>query len=153
MYKFNLVLSFLLFISFAAVHAQTVSAELQSELSVCKQESFEKVEKSYNQKRLRSESLGRIERELKEIVSKCSGFYWHSQAEEYLRIVQEELAEKNFVISRYYWNKFLDGKTKKPLGVRSRLEKIIENYPNYSKIDEVKILLYEVDKMTELLKY
>lgn len=138
-------LSFLLFASSsAAVCAQTVPVKTQSKSSACSQESFEKAEDSYNQRKYRSEF--RAEQNLKEVISNCADTFWYYQAGEYLKIVQEESAERNFLIARYYWDKFQNGKNTSLGGVRSRLKKIIEDYPNYSQIILVKQLLDEANK-------
>lgn len=134
--------------SWVEIDAQTqpVSAEIKPNPSVCNQELFEKAEKSYDRRRRSSELAGRAERELKEIVANCADHSWYYQAEEYLKIVQEESAERNFIIARYYWNRFQTGQTKSLGGVSSRLMKITEEYPNYSQIMLVNQLLDKVNK-------
>ena len=147
MNKFILIFSFLLFISTSiVVCGQTVSVENQSNSPICNQEFFEKAEDSYNRRRKSSEISGHAERKLNKIVSSCADSFWRNQAEEYLKIVQEEQAESNFVIARYYWNKFQKGRIKSLIGVLFWLRRITENYPNYSKMDEVKQLLDAVNK-------
>lgn len=150
MRMFISTLSLFLFFVFSSVevYAQTqaVSNETKPNPLVCNQELFEKAENSYNRRRRGSELSGRAERELKEIVVNCADYSWRYQAEEYLKIVQEESAERNFVIARYYWERFQTGKIKSLGGVFSRLMKITEEYPNYPQIILVKQLLDEVNK-------
>ena len=148
MRMFISTLSLLFVFSSVEIFAQTqaVSDETKPNPPVCNQELFEKAENSYNQRRRGSELSGRAERELKEVVANCADYSWRYQAEEYLKIVQEESAERNFIIARYYWDRFKTGKTKSLNGVFSRLKKITEEYPNYSQIILVNQLLDEVTK-------
>ena len=138
-------LLFLLFTSSSiAVCAQIIPVETKLKSTACSQELFEKAVDSYNRRRYNSES--RAEQDLKEVIANCAETVWYYQAEEYLKIVQEELAERNFLIARYYWEKFQAGKSTSLGGVLSRLKKIIEDYPNYSQIILVKQLLDEVKR-------
>ncbi|MEO8074053.1 MAG: hypothetical protein ABI686_12515 [Acidobacteriota bacterium] len=130
-------------ISSFAVFAQTSPPDVQLDSPVCSQELFEKAGNSFNRRKLSSEI--RAEQDLKEVILACADYSWRYQAEEYLTIVQEELAEKNFIIGRYYWNRFQEGKMTNLSGVLSRLKTVIEKYPNYSQIILVKQMLDEVN--------
>lgn len=137
-----ITLSFLVFTStLIAVTTQPISAQSQSNSLICSYEFFEEVEDFYKRKRFNSEMLGYLERQLNKIVSNCVDASWHYQANKYLKIVQERLAESSFLIANYYWNKFQNGRETSNLrSVLFRLKRIIEEYPNYSKINKVKQL-------------
>ena len=106
----------------------------------CTQESVDQAETAYQLRWRGSEMKFRAERELKKLVQSCAGMPERYQAEEQLRVVQEELAESNFQIAKFYLEKFRLGKGG-TAGPRARLELIVERYPNYTKLYEVLFLL------------
>ncbi len=149
MKKLTLTLTLFLFFTFFSKTAYAQNQENfdkpQSTSTVCSQESFDNAENLYNKRNLvRGEIFGRLERDLKKLVANCADFSWHNQAEEYLKTVQEKLAENSFIIARYYWKEFNEGKIKNAKGAVARLQLIIENYLHYSQMDDVKQLYNEV---------
>ena len=144
MKKLILILLFQFFVTSSfAVFAQTSPLEIKLDSPICSQELFEKAESSFDRRKFSSEI--RAEQNLKEVISTCTDYPWRYQAEEYLKIVQEELADTNFSIARYYWDRFQEGKITNLAGVHSRLEIIIEKYPNYSQIISVRQMLDNVN--------
>ena len=132
------------------VFAQTPLMEVESDSPICSQQLFDKAEKSFNLRKFFSEI--RAEQNLKEVISACADYSWHYQAEEYLKIVEEEQAEKNFSIARYYWDRFQEGKITSLNGIYSRLKIIIDKYPNYSQIVLVRQMLNEVNLIKSSMK-
>jgi outer membrane protein assembly factor BamD (BamD/ComL family) len=110
----------------------------------CTQELFDRAETSYRIRWRDSEILVRAERELKEVIRNCSARPEGYQAEEHLQIVQEELAETNYLIAKFYLSRFYDGRGG-GAGARARLNVILERYPKYTKLDEVLSLLGQVN--------
>lgn len=152
MKKITITLTLFLLFSFFSETVYSQNQEnfdkSQSNPNVCNQKSFENTEKLYNKRKLNgSELLGRLERNLKELVSDCAYTSWHNQAEEYLKTIEEEQSEKHFFIAQQYWKKFKEGKIKSATGAIARLKLIIEDYPNYSKIDKVEQLYNEAKEV------
>ena len=94
----------------------------------CTQESLDQAETAYQMRWRGSEMKLRAERELKKLVESCAGMPERYQAEEQLRVVQEELAETNFTIAKFYLEKSRSGKGG-TAGARGRLKLIVERYP------------------------
>jgi outer membrane protein assembly factor BamD (BamD/ComL family) len=113
---------------------------VQGQDQTCTQKSLDQAEIAYHMRWRGSEMKFKAERELKKLVQSCAGMPERYQAEEQLRAVQEELAESNFEIAKFYLNKFRLGKGR-PAGAQARLELIVERYPNYTKLYEVLFLL------------
>jgi len=113
-----------------------ISAHGQESAS-CTQQSFDEAEASYRLRAWRSETKIKAERQLKALVQNCAGTPEHYQAEEHLTAVQEELAESNLQLAKFYLSKAQGGKA----GGRSRLKEIIARYTKFTKLDEVLSLL------------
>jgi outer membrane protein assembly factor BamD (BamD/ComL family) len=109
----------------------------------CTQESFDQAETAYQMRGRSSELKFRAERELKKLVS-CAAMPERYQAEEHLQVVQEELAESNFLIAKFYLEKSRLGKGG-TAGARARLELIVERYPKYTRLYEVLLVLRELN--------
>jgi outer membrane protein assembly factor BamD (BamD/ComL family) len=78
----------------------------------------------------------KAEKEIMDLIQQYPDSDYASALREPLKDVQEVIALKNFAIAKYYANRANNA------GAISRLKTIIENYPNFSRIVEVK-QLYE----------
>jgi len=110
----------------------------------CPQESFDRAETSFLKRWRDTEILVKAERELKDVVRSCSATPEGYQADEHLQIVQEELAEMNLLIAKFYLSRFYEGRGGSA-GARARLNDILERYTKYTKFDEVLSLLGQVN--------
>ena len=81
---------------------------------------------------------------LKRYVQQCSDSQYFQQAKELLVVALEENAEHNLFIAKYYLKQAEEHKSG-IMGAYSRLSNITENYPQYSKMDEVLFLLVKAD--------
>lgn len=115
----------------------------ESSVSDCTQ-LFEKAEASFRMKLGRGEERFGAERDLRAVLQLCKDTPFASQAEEQLKVVREELAEHNLAIALFYMNRYRTNGSGR-LGARSRLLKIIEQYPEYSKLDQVLSLLGQLN--------
>lgn len=120
-------------------HAQYRVAQSPSPPN-CTQELFDRAETSFLKRWGGTEILVKAERELKDVVRSCSATPEGYQAEEHLRIVQEELAEINLLIAQFYLSRFYDGRGGCD-GARARLNDILQRYTKYTRLDEVLSLL------------
>ena len=120
--------------------AMSVHAQDQT----CTQESIDQADTAYQMRWRSSESRFKAERELKKLLQSCAVMPERYQAEEQLRVVQEELAESNFRIAKFYLEKFRLGKGG-TAGSRARLKLIVERYPNYTKLYEALFLLGQLN--------
>ena len=92
--------------------------------------------------------LRKAERELKGILEADSSSVFKAQVEANLDIVNERLAFHNLQIASFYMNK---GHGHSLLGARSRLQSITQQYPKFSKMDEVlyRLIVVSVAKEKE----
>jgi hypothetical protein len=130
------------------------SAKPESVTALCNEELFENADASFRMRNWRK-TWFKAEQELKEVVRLCADTAGGYQAEEHLKIVQEELAERDRRIAVFYLDKFSDGKGGKQ-GALGRLKNIVERYPNYSKLDQVLFLLGQnvsADSLDEAARY
>jgi len=109
----------------------------------CSQELFEKAEDSFQLRWRDTENLWRAERELSGVVRLCADAPGGYPAQEHLKVVHEELAEKNLSIALFYLKRYANGKG--ALAALSRLKNVVERYPEYSKLDQVLSLLGQLN--------
>lgn len=124
--------------SVAQDHRATIT---QTTMSECTEQLFEKAEQSFRRRVFGgSEMLGAAERQLSEVVRLCNETPAVLQAEDHLRVVHEEMAAHSLSTALFYLEKFHNGKGGKAAAL-SRLQTIIERYPQYSRLDQVLFLL------------
>jgi tetratricopeptide (TPR) repeat protein len=124
-----------------AIKAQDQGPAPESGTPGCSEELFENAEALFRKRQWRSADLFKAERELKEVVRLCADTPGRYQAEEHLKIAQEELAEHNLQIALFYLESFYNNRKGGKLGALARLKNIVERYPQYSKLDLVLLLL------------
>ena len=110
----------------------------------CTQQAFDEAETSYRMRWRGSELKIRAERQLKALVQNCTATPERDQAQEQLQIVQEELAESNLQIAKFYLDKSRVSNSRRT-AARARLKTVIENYAKYSKRDEVLLILGQLN--------
>jgi outer membrane protein assembly factor BamD (BamD/ComL family) len=80
------------------------------------------------------EVMRKAQRELKSILETDSSSAFKPQVEANLDLVNENLALHDLLVAAFYMNR---GHGHSLVGARSRLQGIIQNYPKFSKMDEV----------------
>ena len=95
------------------------------------------------------EVMRKAQRELKSILETDSSSAFRPQVETNLDIVNEYLAYHDLLVAAFYMNKE-HGHSHTLLGARSRLQGIIQNYPKFSKMDEVLFRLSVVSIANEV---
>ena len=115
-----------------------------SNTHVCTDKLVEDAEEAFRLRRWRSQMLGRAEQQLKAVVQLCKETPAAYQAQEQLKVVQEDLANNSLTIALFYLDKFRNGKGGKA-GAFARLKSISEKYPRYSKLDQVLALLGQLN--------
>ena len=105
----------------------------------CTPELFASVDHDYRIRPFR-ESDYRAERYIREILEVCPSGNSDGVLQAELQTLEEERAEHSFLIANYYLDQAQKGKGGL-MGARARFLEILEKYPNYSKIDEVLLLL------------
>jgi hypothetical protein len=86
-------------------------------------------------------------RRYKEILEKCPDSQFYNLIVEKVRILDEEYAEHDFYIAQYYFDMSLKPGGMGLNGARSRLREIVEHFPQYSRITEVRALLDVVTRL------
>ena len=98
-----------------------------------------RVEEKFNDLRSRSkptniELVRKCERELKSILESDPQTVFRSQVEVDLDFVNEQLANHDLLVAQFYMSKAGGHGLR---GAEARLSNIVENYPKFSKLDEV----------------
>jgi TolA-binding protein len=88
---------------------------------------------------------GGRESKLKEILSQCPDAPWRPEVSEYLRSAREDRAEHLFYIAKYYQDLYNSGKSKSLKMPEIRYNEIVTKYPEYSKMDNVLIVIGDVE--------
>jgi len=111
-------------------------------------ERLRRVEESLQVKDFRKETdiLRQAQRELKDILETDPSSLFRSQVEADLDRVNEKLAHHDLQIASFYMSASHGHSL---LGARSRLQNITQNYPKFSKMDEVLFRLSVVSMASE----
>ena len=125
----------------AAQESDASHASYAPDSDACSREFFEAAEARFAKMAFSSQTLAAAEQQLKKITADCADVPWLSQASEHLRTAQEERANTSLSIGLFYLERFRQGKTGTIEGARSRLAMIVEQYPGFSRMDQVLVRL------------
>ena len=131
----------LLFTVSAAQEKSTIPQVLQVADDGCTDELVKSAEKSFNERLFARQPVA--QRRLQEVAWLCQERAPGFRAKELLRVVDEEMADHELAIARYYLLKKLPSGKGGLLGGLYRLEGILKRYPTYSKLDETLSLLVQ----------
>lgn len=127
------------FVLYLLIIGAAISARGQ-EPEDCSRRAYDEADTSYRTRWRGSEMKGRAQRELSALVQKCAATPERDNAQRQLQIVQEELAEHNLQIAKFYLESSRVSSGRRA-GARARLKDVVERYPKYTKMDEVLSLL------------
>lgn len=119
----------------------TEPAPLPPKKFQCNSELFNETEYYFRQRKFRQTEV-QVLKHIKKILDVCPNADLMSNLKEQLKILEEEMAETSFIVGDYYLKKFREGNGGLK-GAENRFLRIIEKYPNYSKMDDVLFLLGE----------
>lgn len=138
---FTLILISLLLLTASHASRAQETSEVNQQIE-SDEELLRKVELLTSKKFVRDRSTVtiRAERQLKKFLELYPNTFLRDRVEENLFQVQELLGEHHLQIAYFYYNR----RCGKMLGARSRLRHITENYPKFSRMDEVLLLLGKV---------
>lgn len=91
----------------------------------------------------------RADRKLKELLRRYPDSPLRHQAEERLDTVGETLGPHHLNIALFYWKSFEKTKSRGLKGAESRLRHIVCEYPRFSRMDEVLLLLVRIYSVKE----
>jgi outer membrane protein assembly factor BamD (BamD/ComL family) len=107
----------------------------------CSREFFDAAEARFAKRAFSSQTLAVAEQQLRKITVNCADVPWLAQAKEHLRTAQEERASTSLSIGLFYLERYRLGTSGTIEGARSRLAMIVEQYPEFSKLDQVLVRL------------
>jgi outer membrane protein assembly factor BamD (BamD/ComL family) len=139
-------LSLLMVLASLSIYAQeqtTVSEKPQIDTSGCPPEIFEEAEDLFSKRMQNGDFLRKAERQLKEVIQRCSDISLRYVAEDHLKNVQEELATHELNVAIFYIKRFRAGEGGKK-GALARLNEIVKQYPQFSQMDKALSLLGEL---------
>lgn len=130
-----------LFVGLLILLCVSASTTFSQRTSECSAERFVEAEKAFRERKIRN-TQSRVERTIVELLENCSNAETAPGLTKKLVIVREERAEKNFLIAKYYFDKHKQsGSGLKGAQVRLRL--IVDEFPDYSRMDKVLFFLAE----------
>jgi len=113
----------------------------------CSPDLFERVDRYYRGRQFSSEALVVAEKYVRTILDVCPSSSSDEVLKSELQTMEEERSEQSFLVGKFYLNQAQNGENGLK-GSQARFLEILERYPNYSKIDEVLLLLcrtYELE--------
>ena len=129
--------------SFSAVYAQQIVPPInQLQSSDCSEDLYSQAEKLYRRSSVDPNAMSRAERLISKMIATCPFADSDQNLKSELDALHEMHAEHNFLIARYYFNRFKEGQSGFK-GAQSRFIEITTKYPHFSKIYEVLLLLGE----------
>jgi hypothetical protein len=121
----------------AAQESDAYHASYAPDSDACSREFFEAAEARFAKRAFSSQTLAGAEQRLKKITVYCGDVPWISRPARTSERQQEERANTGLSIGFFYLERFRQGKTGTIEGARSRLSMIVEQYPEFSKMDQV----------------
>ena len=108
--------------------------------AACSSARLDQVDTRFKKRKASNEALRDAEQALGTLLRSCPGIPRRDELQAQLKLVQEESALLHFQIAQYYLSGLADGKGFKQ-GALSRLKRIYDGYPNFSRRDEALYML------------
>jgi outer membrane protein assembly factor BamD (BamD/ComL family) len=128
-------------VSFPAYCQDSTTNLSDSSVLRCSQEQFEDAAHIYRDTVRNRDAR---ENKLKKILDECPDAGWYDQVSEFLRSAREDRAQVLLEIAAYYQNLICEGKPRGLKAAESRYKQIVQQYSQFSKIDDVLIRLGDV---------
>lgn len=129
--------------SCSVLYAQEIIPPIdQLQSSDCTQDLYNQAEKLYLRGSVDSNTTSRAEQLISKMMATCRFAESDQHLQSELDVLHETRAEHNFLIAKYYFDQFKNGKPGFK-GAQSRFIQITTKYPHFSRIDEVLLLLSE----------